>query len=425
MEGWLELKMPARTPFGTPRPDYWAEDGSSGVDAFGRPVTTLSNKIDLPSSYPWSSERYRISINGTRTHIEDTTKVTDRTRDFLVEPDAGDTIVFRTAERLRYVVGFEGLASWGWQLLSTLGTGDRIRMGVSDLKGNGYYIEYVGDDTSTGYTATAIIENSQDGIVASESFVPPVSPAEFQRDAIQWNWYDVGRALFRKTYTEDGDQLNPIVTTLSRDGEGTTEASNLFLFFEIDAATSRQQLSVGSMSYVVLADVAPTARRKVVRYTGLNYGGSGDYEPTLALRVNQTHDNVFVNAIQSVVSGFDNTGGEAILIGVNPTLTDASGFESPDQVSAGSSVIDGVTNISTFPDGTRSESSSASGFGGYQINHSSVNAAGTDPTEGQIATSAKERAPIHSDDIAVLLVRPDDGTAQSGLTAIIEISEEW
>jgi hypothetical protein len=414
-----------REPFGTPRPDYWTERQSSGVDAFDRPVTTLSNKVDLPSSYPWSSERYRISINGTRTHIDDTTKVTDRRRDFLVEPDAGDTIVFRTAERLRYVVGVEGLASWAWQLLNALGTDDRLRMGVSDLAGNGYYYEIVGDDSAPGYTATATIENADDGVVASESFNPPVEPTDFQRDAIQWNWYDVGRALFRKTYTEDGEQINRTAATLSRDGEGTTEASNLYLFFEIDAATSGQQLSVGSLSYLLLADVTPTARRKAIRYSGIDYSGSGDYEPGLALRLNQAQDNVFVNAMKIVVTGFDNTGGEAILVGANPTLTDASGFESPDQVSTESSVIEGTTTISTFPNSTRSEVSSAEGFGGYQINHSSINAAGTDPTEGQVATSAKERAPIHSDDVGVLLVRPDDGTAQSGLTTVIEVAEEW
>jgi hypothetical protein len=414
-----------KEPFGTPRPDYWTEQQSSGVDAFDRPITTVSNKVGLPSSYSWSPERYRISINGTRTPIEDTAKVTNQRGDFLVEPAAGDTIVFRTAERLRYVVGVEGLASWAWQLLNTLGTDDRLRMGVSDLSGNGYYYEFVGDNSTAGYTAAVIIENGADGVVASESFTPPIPPTDFQRGSIQWNWYNVGRALFRNTYTEDGEQINRTAATLSRDGEGATEASNVFLFFEFDAVTSDQQLAVGSMSFLLLDDVGPTTRRKAVRYTGLDYSGSGDYEPVLALRVNQTQDNIFVNAIQTVISGFDNTGGEAILIGVDPTLTDASGFESPDQVSAESSVIEGTTTISTFPNSARNEVSSASEYSGYQINHSSINAAGTDPTEGQVATSAKERAPIHSDDVAVLLVRPDDGTAQSGLTTVIEIAEEW
>jgi hypothetical protein len=415
-----------REPFGTPRPDYWTKQQSSGIDAFDRPVTTLSNKVDLPSSYPWSPERYRIDINGTRTHIDDTTKVTDRTRDFLVEPAAGDTIVFRTAERLRYVVGVEGLASWAWQLLTALGIDDQLRIGVSDLDGNGYYYEIVGDGSAAGYTATAIIENADDGVVASESFNSPVPPTDFQRDAVQWNWYDVGRALFRKTYTEDGEQINRTAAELSRDGEGTTEASNLFLFFEFDAATSGQQLSVGSMSYLLLADVVPTARRKAIRYSGIGYGGSGDYEPGLALRLDQTKDNVFVNAMKIVVTGFDNTtGGESILIGVDPELTDASGFSSPDQVSDGSSVIEWTTNISTFPDSTRNPVSSAVGYSGYQINHSSINASGSDPTEGQIATSAKTRSPIHGDDVAVLLVRPDSGATQSGLKAVIEIAEEW
>ena len=416
----------SREPFGSPEPDYWADDSSSGVDAFNRPVTTLSNKIDLPSSYPWSSERYRISINGARTHIDDTAKVTDRASDFLVEPAAGDTIVFRTAERLRYVVGVEGLASWAWQLLSSLGTDDRLRMGVSDLEGNGYYYEFVGDNSPTGYTATITIENGDDGVVASKSFVPPNSPTDFQRDSIQWNWYNVGRALFRKTYTESGDQINQTVGKLSRDGEGATEVSNMFLFFEFDASTSGQQLSIGSMGYLLLADVTPTARWKAIRYSGLDYSGSGDYEPALALRLDQAQDNVFVNGMKIVVTGFDNTtGGESILIGVDPELTDASGFSSPDQVSDGSSVIEWTTNVSTFPDSTRTPVTSAPGFGGYQINHSSINASGSDPTEGQIATSEKTRSPVHSDDVAVLLIRPDSGATQSGLKTVMEFAEEW
>jgi hypothetical protein len=180
------------------------------------------------------------------------------------------------------------------------------------------------------------------------------------------------------------------------------------------------------MGYLLLADVTPTARRKAIRYNGLEYGGSGGFEPALALRLDQDRDNAFVNAMKIVVTGFDNTtGGESILAGVDPALTDASGFSSPDQVSTGSSVLEATTNVSTFPDSTRTEVSNAPGFGGYQINHSSINASGSDPTEGQIATSEKTRSPIHGDDVAVLLVRPDSGAVQDSLRAVIEVAEEW
>jgi hypothetical protein len=404
---------------------FWDDPDMGAADAFYRPLTGYTNQIDLPPTYPFSEERYRLEINGTRTHIDETAKATDRNYDFVLEPAAGDRITIRTAERLRYIVGFDAVASWAWQQLTTLDVDDVVRVGVSDLARNGYYVEYTGEDSAAGYTAEAIIENATDGIVARESFGSPVDPTATQRDAVWWNWYNAGRARFVKTYTDDGEQFNDVVARLSRDGEPATEASNLFLFLELDAATAGQQLSVGSMGYATLADVSPTVRRKVVRYTGLDYSGSGGYEPAMALRLDQTKDNVFATATNLTVSGFSSTGGEAILVGVDPSLTDASGFGTPDQVTTDSSIIEGTTNVTTFPDSTRTAVTSATSFAGYQILHTSLNAAGDDLSEGQVATSAKERAPIHSDDVAVLLVRPDDGSAQSGLTAVAEIAEEW
>ena len=152
-------------------------------DGFGRPITQTVNPLDMPSSYPASAERYRFDVNGSRTRIDETAKISDRESDILVEPAAGDTIRVRSAERIRYIVGYEGLASWAWQALTQLGEGDRVTVGLSDTEGNGYVVEYLGTGPNADdYTATASIESATAGTVAESSFDPPVDPTTIQRD---------------------------------------------------------------------------------------------------------------------------------------------------------------------------------------------------------------------------------------------------
>jgi voltage-gated potassium channel Kch len=394
-------------------------------DGFGRPIMQRVNPLDMPSSYPASPERYRYEINGSRVRIGSTQKVTSRESDILVEPDAGDTIRVRSAERIRYIVGYEGVASWAWRTLTKLGDGDTVRVGVSDTQGNGYVVEYTGTGPAADeYTATAYIENATQGVVAESSFEPPVDPTKNQRDSVQWNWYNVGRAKFRKTYTKGGRQNNPTVAKLSNDEGGATDVANLFLVMEIEAANAGQQLSVGSMGHVVLGDATPTSREKEVGYTGLSYGGSGDYEPLCAFRIDPSRDNIYAQ-----VSGVSTTGhaedGEVIVVCVDPSLTDATIFSSPAQVNPDNSVIQGTTSISTFPDSTYTEVSSASSHGGRQAASMAVTSGAPQSTSSRISESFGRKRPIYSDEMLVVLIKTLTSTADTGLGVMVDFEEEW
>ena len=394
-------------------------------DGFGRPITQTVNPLDMPSSYPASAERYRFYVNGSRTRIGETEKISDRKSDILVEPAAGDTIRVRSAERIRYIVGYEGLASWAWQALTQLGEGDRVTVGLSDTEGNGYVVEYLGTGPNADdYTATASIESATAGTVAESSFDPPVDPTTMQRDAIQWNWYNVGRAVFRKTHTESGSQRTPTVATLSNDAGRASDAANLYLVMEIEAATSGQQLAVGSVGHIVLGNSTPTSRGKSGGYDGLGYGSSGDYEPLCAFRIDPSRDNVNV-AIEKIETLGHTEDGEVVLVCVDPSLTDASGFATPPQINSDNSVVEGTESITTYPDSSYTEVASAPSHGGRQVGQVSTTGSG-DLSGGTRASEAFGRKrTVYPDDIVVVLLKTISGNTDSDLSVRLGFEEEW
>ena len=118
-------------------------------DAFRQLVTKgTRNTLDLPAFYDFSEERYRFIENGTRIQDPnaDSTRFSDQDTQFLLEPEAGDTLVFKTAEKPRYIVGSDAAVSWSFQFISGLVDGtDTLTLFLGDA----FEIEYSGDGTVT------------------------------------------------------------------------------------------------------------------------------------------------------------------------------------------------------------------------------------------------------------------------------------
>ena len=126
-----------------------AESLESSQDAFGQLVTKgTRNTLDLPAFYDFSEERYRFIENGTRIQDPnaDSTRFTDQPQQFLLEPEAGDTLVFKTAEKPRYIVGSDAAVSWSFKFVNGLVYGtDTLTLFLGDA----FEIEYSGDGTVT------------------------------------------------------------------------------------------------------------------------------------------------------------------------------------------------------------------------------------------------------------------------------------
>ena len=118
-------------------------------DAFDEQVAKgTRNALDLPAFYDFSEERYRFIENGTRIRDPDadSTRFADQDQQFRLEPEAGDTLEFKTAEAPRYVVGNDADVSWSFKFLTPLqDANDSFTLFIGDA----FEVEYDGSGAVT------------------------------------------------------------------------------------------------------------------------------------------------------------------------------------------------------------------------------------------------------------------------------------
>lgn len=388
------------------------------TDSFNTQVSTgVRNQIDIPSAYDFNPERLRYFKNGTRIKDANDATFTDQESDFLIEPTAGDVCRLQTAERPRYVVGFDSVASAEAQVTSTLGTGDTVRIGIDDDESpeNAAFFEINGDSANR----LVIVKSGSE--VKSQEFTFPDNVDETNpiRYELAYNWYGVGTYRFTLTYTDDSREdgyktVNELVGEVAVDDEKSTDDSNFHIFHEIDATTSGQSLEAGSYGYNVLGEVGATRRTKVSRIIGAtdNYSGTGNYEPIAAARIDPDRGNIFcqLNTVECVPSAGD---GELLAVVVDDTQTDATGFDTPPAHSAANSVIEETTNVTTFPDEDGNIVTDDANPNGYQVGFFSTDVTGQGATQVRTATPGRQVRPIYEDDVVIFLYKADTATART------------
>ena len=395
-------------------------------DAFGKLIADgTTNRLDLPSHYDFNPERYRTEVNGTKSRTLDTNKYTDEDAGIRLTPAAGDTLKLFTAERPRYTVGYEAVASLAAKGETTLDTGDTIRLGLANLESptSEAYFEI----TSTGQRAVLESNGSE---VATESWTYPdgidyQSPVRYE---IQYNWYNVGRYLFTIAFTDDsrpmdGRQRKVVVAELTVDDDLATVNANYHLFHELDATTSGQELIAGSYHYGVLGDVSASVRSKASRLTELSYGGSGDYEALAAVRVDPDRRDVNCDFVEVEILP-DGGSGELLVVVVDSSETDATDWGTPVQHAPGNSVIEETTTVSKFPDQDGTVVSSASDPNGYQVGFVKFDSAGTGSRIRTSSGGIRRKRPLHEDDVAIFLYKADSATARS-VDVTYETEQDW
>ena len=402
---------------------------TSWEDSFGKQVTNgVRNQIDISSTNTFSPERLRYFKNGTRIRLANDTTFTDQEGEFLIEPAAGDTCRLQTAERPRYVVGFDAVASLEGQVLTSLGSGDTVKYGLDDdqTPQNAAYFEINGDSDNR----LVLVKGGSE--VKSQTFEYPrgVDETEPIRYEITYNWYGVGTFQFSIFYTENGQKdgekaINKLVGELAVDSEKTVNDANFHLFHEVDATTSGQRLSAGSYGFNTLGDVSVTSRTKVSRIVGSagNYSGTGNYEPIAAARVNPDRAEVFAQ-LTSVEAIPDAGDGELMAIVVPESKTDASNFTTPVQQSPDNSVIEETTDITTFPDQDGNVVTDAANPNGYQVGFYATEITGQGATQNRTSTLSRQIRPIYEDDVVVFLYK-DDGVNERTVNLVYNTRQLW
>lgn len=397
-------------------------------DAFGKLIAdSTQNTLDIPSHYNFNPERLRYFENGSRVVPDTSAKFTDLEASYRLEPDAGDCLTLYSAERPRYIVGYEGLMSCAAKLDTALGSGDTFRVGLDDRQSpaNRAFFEF----TDSGQRAVLIGSGSE---VATESFELPdtVSQTDPIRFEIQYNWYNVGRYLFTISYTDETEPLMQRqkierVASLTVDDDYATGDGNFHLFQELDATNSGLQVRCGSFGHNILGNVSPSFRTKSARIapTGNNYSGSGQYEALAAVRIDPDRGNVY-SSFSTLEVTPDAGSGEMVVIVVRSSETDATGFSTPPQHSPKNSVIEQTTNVSTFPDQNGNLVTSAANPNGYQVAFSALSQTGQGSKTTRDSNTIVNKRPLYEDDVAIFLYKADTATARN-VKFIYAIEQDW
>lgn len=302
-------------------------------DAFGERIAPgIQNKLDLPSTYDFNTERFLLYVNGDRVNPDTTTfqdNFTDQPAAWDLTPSAGDRVELRARERPRYVPGFEVLWGIAWHMSSTLPDGGTITVGLRDAGENAFKVEYTNEDV----TARIIKNGSEttsmdvtDGYMRRQGEMTLQDKLrQPQIDRHRANMYGVGLYKPGVSYLAPASQaqnelgldsdaglkqrnVNLAAETLRENGVGAgdgvglgnqravnTDEFNMHLSIEIDlsGASSGARLSALSQQYIVLGDVTPTVRPKPFTFFDLSDSVSGGWnDGVVALRTDPSRENV-------------------------------------------------------------------------------------------------------------------------------------
>lgn len=239
-------------------------------DNFDRQVTNiLTDLINVPGEHDFTPERLRYYKDGTRVFLEygDDATYSESTTGHMLTPGSDQTLTLKLAERTAYPVGYDLWPSMAYQIQGTLSAGDSVGWGYGEIDlanfdpstrtwsgstADGYFIIHT-QDTGLG---EAFLLGVRDGTVWGEERITRNRAADvLSIIEARLNWYDVGPAVFRETYT-NGDsagvspQVNRSMGAISADDGKAAATGSQRPQFSIHQATGNSGLvlEAGSMS---------------------------------------------------------------------------------------------------------------------------------------------------------------------------------
>jgi hypothetical protein len=400
-------------------------------DAFGEQVAKgTRNAIDLPAFYDFSEERYRFIENGARIKDPnaDSTRFTDQDEQFLIEPEAGDTLEFKTAEAPRYVVGNDADASWSFQFLSALqDASDIFRLFVEGA----FEVEY---DGAGNVTFRSLRDGSEQASTTVETPNGLESPS---RPELEFNWYAVGRAEITIDYTEQNQQRTTEPATLAVADDWLSDDPTGRVGFELDVSNSGIQLEAGSIAYIVKSGTSPTARPKphLFGQAELNQIPADGYGVLGALRVDPERDNVFTTVTDVAFFVEQDVDAELWLSAVPEGETDAD-FLDPDDDgtdegpayprnnSPQNNIIQWTPNVSTFP--TRTYAVDGTTIpNGRNIGAARQDASGVGANSQKTGESFVKPRPMYKDDVVLMIAQTPNASTAGDASIFIATDQDW
>lgn len=400
-------------------------------DAFGELVTKgTQNALDLPAFYDFSEERYRFIENGSRVKDPEanSTRFSDQDEQFLIEPEAGDTLQFKSAEAPRYIVGNDADVSWSFQFLTDLVDGtDSFTLFLEDA----FEIEYTGDGSVTFRSLEDGAEKTSTSVDAPNSLESPSRPE------LEFNWYAVGRAQLTIDYTANNSQLTSDPAVITVDDDWLSDDPVGQIGFELDVSNAGIQLEAGSMAFINKTGTTPTGRPKPHIFASgeLNQIAATGYTVIGAFRIDPDRDNVFTTVTAVDVTAEQGVDVELFLKAVPESETDAD-FLDPDNDgtdegpayprsnSPQNSVIQWTPNVSTFP--TRTYAVDGTTIpNGRSVGAATESAAGVGTGIQKTGRAFRRKRPVYKDDVVLMIGYTPDADNATEVDVFIETDQDW
>lgn len=363
------------------------------------------HRIDVPSTYEFSSERLEYIENGTQTDFDDSTKTTDDPAKWVLNASAGDTLTIKTRQRIRYTPGYENDYGISWHLADTLPDGAEIIVEQGNGS-NSFRAVY----TNSGSRYELVRDST---VQTTEEFVNPVDLQQPQIDKARNTMYGVGSSTLYKFYLNE--QFEPVLDKKAQVGDLdhlSVDNFNLSLKITIDCsnASSGAELHVGSMEAKVRGNATPINREK--EFVKYGTGGSIDdtgFTPVLAMRTSTEKANVTAEIAQ--IGMVPTADMKVVAFAVRPDQTDATDFVTPEESNPENDVIEITENVTTPTDPVD----------GRQATVVSATAANKEKSGRSLETAF---TPIYEDDVIVFLAKSKDTTGDS-VDIIVKTLQEW
>ena len=400
-----------------------------GRDAFDNDVGNRTNVLDLPAHYPYSPERWRLFVDGARiypeyeTTVNDLAQYTHDTDRHALTPNAGETVVLRSAERPRYVVAYELVATFAMAINQELTAGDSWKVGLYDGT-DGWYIEQ--DSTHAPDEADAVMERNGVEQYRREDQPLHIPSTEFGRFRLQTGWYNITRQDWERSYPQTDPpaqaknndkwtQQNQTITTGAMQNGRGPRYGNLPIYFEVTASadTTGLELSAGSAAQVNLGMTHPFLREKVGVFND-DITVTGAWEPLRAFRIDPDRHIVNVQIEDMDIGKYSVTDTvELLLMSADPSkVLDANGdplvdadYATPPEWSPANNVLETSTAVDQFPDSTGTPQTTLQNPGGWQMGRTELFVGGGNQVTGTTDVTNGAKRPLYGQDVGVVLGR--------------------
>lgn len=426
-------------------------------DNFDRQVANpLLDLIDVAGEKQFTPERLRYYKDGSPVFLQYGTDPTYSETDqgHRLQPGSGQTLTLRTAEKTAYQVGFDLWPTMSRVVNQAPQAGDVVAGGYGELDLANFdpdTISYTGTDADgyfwyhtaeTGLDSMVIAMVDSGTVIDSETVSLEVGAGVFTILEQRLNWYAVGPALFRETYTDKTvDALSPqqnqtVGAVANDDGRGPANGSQrVSLGIHQASGNSGLELEAGSIAVRAPGPVSPQFKAKGHSMDLENtVGTEGTYQVCGAMRIAPTREESKLRItdlaiIKTPGSSVNRT--RVLLVAVDPQNTDADTktFESPVEHNSANSVLREVednTIVGPIEDDAGTDATGATTAntmtnpGGYQLARASVTPEGTGSKTSISEAEGAANRELYPGDIALILVDAET----SGTTEVDIITEQ-